>query len=59
MAFVAPGEGQAEDNGELTCWVCQALRVAELADGFGIIGADGQDCVVTKAEFVERLLACA
>ncbi len=49
----------AEDTGEPACWVCQALRVAELADGFGIIGTDGQDCVVTKAEFVERLLARA
>ncbi len=49
----------AEDNGELTCWVCLALRVAERADSFGIIGPDGQDRVVNKEEFVERLLARA
>jgi hypothetical protein len=28
-----------EDTGEPTCWVCVAIRVAELADSFGIIGA--------------------
>jgi hypothetical protein len=49
----------AEDNGELTCWVCVALRVAERVDSWGVIGPDGQDRVVTKAEFVERLLARA
>lgn len=49
----------AEGTGEPTCWVCTALRVAELVDSWGVIGPDGQDRVVTKAEFVERLLARA
>lgn len=49
----------AEDTGEPTCWVCTALRVAKLADSFGIIGTDGQDREVSKTEFIERVLAGA
>lgn len=49
----------AEDTGAPTCWVCTALRVAELADSWGVIGPDGQDRQVTQEEFVGRLLAQA
>jgi hypothetical protein len=49
----------AEDTGGPTCWMCQALRVAELADSFGIIGPDGQNRLVTKEQSVEGLLARA
>lgn len=49
----------AEDTGEPTCWVCTSIRVAGLADSFGIIDADGQDREVSKAEFIERVLAGA
>jgi hypothetical protein len=46
-----------EDTGGPTCCVCTALRVAELADSWGILGADGQDRNLTKEEFVRSLLA--
>jgi hypothetical protein len=49
----------AEDTGEPTCWICTALRVAKLADSWGVIGPDGQDRQVTKEEFVRGLLAQA
>lgn len=48
-----------DETGAPTCWVCTAIKVAELADSFGIIDPDGQDRVVTKEEFVESLLAQA
>lgn len=48
-----------EDTGEPTCWVCVAIRVAELADSFGIIGVDGLDREISKTEFIERVQAGA
>ncbi len=49
----------AEDTGEPTCQVCVVLRIVDRVDSFGITGADGQHREVTKAEFIEHMLAQA
>ena len=45
----------AEDSGAPTCWVCVAVRLAELADSCGIIGPNGQE----REDFVRNLLTQA
>lgn len=45
----------AEDTGEPTCWVCVTIRVAELADSWGIIGPDGESREMSKEEFLARV----